>query len=110
MQNWKGFDKPYILSLYTSACLVYDALIKIFAVLGGTSQGGQAEGAPLWIVDFITALLLPRCKQSRKKHYEIVGRSFVSLDIFVCCLYLQEASFTQVPTEFPRLAAFGRHV
>lgn len=47
MQNWKGFDKPYILSLYTCACLVYDALIKIFAVLGGTSQEGQAEGAPL---------------------------------------------------------------
>lgn len=33
--------------LYTSACLVYDALIEIFAVLGGTSQEGQAEGAPL---------------------------------------------------------------
>lgn len=52
------------LSVHRSACLVYNVLIKIFAVLGSILEGGHAQ-----VDHFITVLLLYHVNKSGgKKH------------------------------------------
>lgn len=68
-----------VLSVYRRVCLVYDAPIKIFAVLCSILQGGHVKEAPLKII-----LLHFYCIEHKEMSEKRL--SDVSLDFFVCCL------------------------